>query len=171
MNNPALILKVVSYLKLDDIYNLSFTNKENFELLKDYGHIYICYRIGDGLFSTTNVFLSYNYDDILSIIQSEDDNNSLHDCSSDDNDEDDYTPDCNYESFCCKITTLSHKNIKSQYTFAKLRSIKKTFPFINDKFNAVYFPRIDRIKLLDYRMGYDMVSILKWTLIDDEDNW
>ena len=40
MNNPSLILKVVRYLELDDIYNLSFTNKENFELLKPYGHIH-----------------------------------------------------------------------------------------------------------------------------------
>ena len=40
MNNPHLILKIVKYLELDDIYNLSFTNKENYELLKDYGHIY-----------------------------------------------------------------------------------------------------------------------------------
>ena len=45
------------------------------------------------------------------------------------------------------------------------------FPFINDKFNAVYLPRIDRIRLIDYHIGYDVMSILKWTLIDDEDNW
>ena len=91
MNNPHLILKIVGYLELDDIYNLSFTNKENNELLKYYGHIYGCYRREFGSFSCSYVFLSYNYDDILNIIQSK--NNSLNDCKDDCNDKEDHTPD------------------------------------------------------------------------------
>jgi len=41
MNNPNLIFKIVKYLKLEDIYSLSITNRENFQLLKPYGHIHV----------------------------------------------------------------------------------------------------------------------------------